>query len=80
MCLFLTLDYRVIYQYVPIIYWITIALLVAVWIPGIGTTINGESGWIDLKISLLQPSEVAKFSIILMLSKLLDDMNCHINN
>lgn len=80
MCLFLTFDYRVIYQYVPIIYWITIALLIAVWIPGIGATINGERGWIDLKISLLQPSEVAKFSIILMLSKLFDDMNCHINN
>ncbi len=79
-CLFLTFDYRVIYQYVPIIYWITIALLIAVWIPGIGININGERGWIDLKISLLQPSEVAKFSIILMLSKLLDDMNCHINN
>lgn len=80
MCLCLTFDYRVIYQYVPIIYWITIALLIVVWIPGIGTTINGARGWIDLKISLLQPSEVAKFSIILMLSKLLDDMNCHINN
>ncbi len=80
MCLFLTFDYRVIYQYVPIIYWITIALLIAVWIPGIGTTIKGERGWIDLKFFLLQPSEVAKFSIILILAKLLDDMNCHINN
>jgi rod shape determining protein RodA len=28
----------------------------------------------------LQPSEVAKFSMILMLAKLLDDMDCHINN
>ncbi|HBJ1650076.1 FtsW/RodA/SpoVE family cell cycle protein [Clostridium botulinum] len=80
MCLFLTFDYRVIYQYVPIIYWITIALLIAVWIPGIGTTIKGERGWIDLKFFLLQPSEVAKFSIILILAKLLDDMDCHINN
>jgi rod shape determining protein RodA len=76
----LTFDYKIIYGYVPIIYWITIALLIAVWIPGIGTTINGERGWIDLKISLLQPSEVAKFSIILMLSKLLDDMDCEVNN
>lgn len=80
MCLFLTFDYRVIYQYVPIIYWITIALLIAVWIPGIGATIKGERGWIDLKIFLLQPSEVAKFSIILMLAKLFDEMDCHINN
>lgn len=80
MYLFLTFDYKIIYGYVNIIYWITIVLLIAVWIPGIGTTINGERGWIDLKISLLQPSEVAKFSIILMLSKLLDDMNCEINN
>lgn len=80
MYLFLTFDYRIVYRYVPIIYWITIVLLIAVWIPGIGTTINGERGWIDLKISLLQPSEVAKFSIILMLSKLLDDIDCQINN
>lgn len=80
MYLFLTFDYRTIHQYVPIIYWITIALLIAVWIPGIGATIKGERGWIDLKVFLLQPSEVAKFSIILMLSKLLDDMDCCINN
>ncbi|WP_160687498.1 rod shape-determining protein RodA [Clostridium sp. C2-6-12] len=80
MYLFLTFDYRIVYRYVPIIYWITIVLLIAVWIPGIGATINGERGWIDLKISLLQPSEVAKFSIILMLSKLLDDIDCQINN
>lgn len=78
--LVLTFDYKIIYGYVPIIYWITIALLIAVWIPGIGKTINGERGWIDLKFSLLQPSEVAKFSIILMLSKLLEDMDCDINN
>ncbi|MBN1053687.1 rod shape-determining protein RodA [Clostridium botulinum] len=80
MYLFLTFDYRIIYGYVPIIYWITIVLLIAVWIPGIGTTIKGERGWIDLKFFLLQPSEVAKFSIILMLAKLLYDINCNINN
>ncbi|MBW6411528.1 FtsW/RodA/SpoVE family cell cycle protein [Clostridium weizhouense] len=80
MYLFLTFDYKIIYRYVPIIYWITIALLIAVWIPGIGTTIKGERGWINLRIFLLQPSEITKFSIILMLSKLLEDMNCDINN
>lgn len=78
--LILTFDYKIIYGYVPIVYWITIALLIAVWVPGIGETINGERGWINLKISLLQPSEVAKFSIILMLAKLLEDMDCDINN
>ena len=80
MYLFLTFDYRIIYDYVPTIYWITIGLLIVVWVPGIGTTINGARGWIDLRVSLLQPSEVAKFSIILMLGKLLDDMDCNINN
>jgi len=78
--LILTFDYKVIYGYVPIVYWVTIALLIAVWIPGIGETINGERGWINLRISLLQPSEVAKFSIILILAKLLEDMDCDINN
>jgi len=80
MYLILTFDYKVIYGYVPIVYWVTIALLIAVWIPGIGETINGERGWINLRISLLQPSEVAKFSIILMSAKLLEDMDCDINN
>ena len=77
--LFLTIDYSIIYRYVPVFYWASIILLIAVWIPGIGKKVNGARGWIQVGITL-QPAELAKFAIILMLAKLLDEMDCEINN
>lgn len=76
----LTFDYKAIWNYVHIIYFISIILLICVWIPGIGTEVNGGQGWINLKVCLLQPSEIAKFALILMLAKLIDEMDCDINN
>lgn len=72
------IDYRVIFRYVPVIYWGSVALLVAVWIPGIGVKVNGARGWIRLGIMNIQPAEVAKFAIILMFAKILDDIDCQI--
>ncbi|MDD6794586.1 MAG: FtsW/RodA/SpoVE family cell cycle protein [Clostridiaceae bacterium] len=72
------IDYRVIFRYVPVIYWGSVALLVAVWIPGIGVKVNGARGWIRLGIMNMQPAEVAKFAIILMFAKILDDIDCQI--
>lgn len=77
--LFVTIDYSVIYRYVPILYWGSVVLLIAVWIPGVGKTVNGARGWINIGMTL-QPAELAKFAIILMLAKLLDEMDCDINN
>lgn len=76
----LAVDYRVIYRYVPIFYWLAIVLLIAVWIPGIGITVNGARGWINLGVMKLQPAEVAKFAIILSLAKHLDEIDCQVNN
>lgn len=45
-----------------------IALLIAVLIPGIGTEAGGARRWIDLGIINFQPTEVAKFSVIIYLS------------
>jgi cell division protein FtsW len=47
---------------------ITLILLVVVLIPGVGVHINGARRWINLGFASLQPSEIAKFSIILYLS------------
>ena len=77
---FVVIDYRTIYRYVPIFYWESILLLITVWIPKIGVKVNGAYGWIDLGVTKLQPSEIAKFAIILMLAKLLDEMDCEVNN
>lgn len=41
-----------------------VALLVLVFVPGIGFSYGGASRWINLKIFLLQASEVAKFALV----------------
>ena len=80
MYVILSIDYRDVYDVTNIIYWATIVLLVAVWIPGIGQKVNGAYGWINLRICQIQPSELAKFSLILMLSKQIQDMEGRIND
>jgi len=40
-------------------------------IPGLGKTVNGNTNWIDLKVVDIQPSEFAKFLMILWASYLL---------
>jgi cell division protein FtsW len=52
---------------------ITLALLVAVLIPGIGSEINGSRRWILVPgIGSLQPAEFAKLAVILYLAHWLD--------
>jgi cell division protein FtsW len=54
-------------------YVITLALLVAVLIPGIGSEINGSRRWIVISgFGSLQPAEFAKLAIILYLAHWLD--------
>lgn len=74
------IDYSVIYRYIPVFYWGSVVLLLCVWIPGIGVKVNGARGWINIGVSNLQPAELAKFGIILMVAKLLEDMDYEINN
>jgi cell division protein FtsW len=50
---------------------ISIGLLGILAIPGVGKTVNGNTNWIDLKIVDVQPSEFAKFFMILWASYLL---------
>jgi cell division protein FtsW len=46
----------------------TIVLLMIVLIPGIGTTAGGATSWIDFGLINIQPTEIAKFSVIIYLS------------
>lgn len=50
---------------------ISIVLLLIVRIPGIGKSVNGNRNWISLKFVDVQPSELAKFLLILWASHLL---------
>lgn len=62
-------DYRSICRWSFVVYWTTILLLIAVLIPGIGTTHGwGARRWIDLAFFQFQPSEFAKLAFILALA------------
>jgi cell division protein FtsW len=67
------LDFRHLrYLAIPF-YVITLALLVAVLIPGIGSEINGSRRWIVVPgVGSLQPAEFAKLAIVLYLAHWLD--------
>lgn len=47
---------------------LTVLLLICVYIPGLGVTINGARGWLRLGRLQFQPSEVAKLSFIIYLA------------
>lgn len=75
----IAIDYGVIFNYVPIFYWGAVALLILAMIPGIGVVVNGARGWINIGVANIQPAELAKLGIILMLAKRLDEMDGKIN-
>jgi len=55
------------------IYILTIVLLVLVFIPGIGSIINGSRSWLDIFGYTFQPAELAKLGLIIILAKLLSE-------
>lgn len=57
-------------------YWgllIAATLLVLVYVPGVGVEINGSNRWVNLGFTTMQPSELAKFFLIVSIAKILDD-------
>lgn len=74
----ISIDYTILKVYTPIFYWGSILLLIATIF--IGTNINGATGWIRLGPLSLQPSEIAKMATIMMLGKVLEEMNGTIND
>ena len=49
----------------PWLFVVALVLLGAVLIPGIGTVVNGARRWISLGFTGFQPSELAKFAVLL---------------
>jgi len=66
--LFSVFDYRKFYNLaIPILVG-SIVLLFLVFIPGIGVKLLGAHRWVNLKFTLLQPSELVKLSLAIYLS------------
>ena len=77
----LIFDYSVIQGYAHIIYWFGVFLLILNRLPIFKSTVNGASSWMKIgPLPAFQPSEFAKLGIIIMLAKLLEDMDGNIND
>lgn len=69
--LFLFIDYRLFRNYALPMYIGTFVLLVAVLI--LGVDIRGSQSWFDLGFYRLQPSELGKFAMVILLAKFFAD-------
>lgn len=72
----LLLESRFLSALAPTFYVITILLLLAVLLPGLGHRVGGNQAWISLGGDFrLQPSEFAKYSTCLLLARYLSGTN-----
>ena len=70
--LFIAVPSRTWYRYGVPLLLLTVLMLVAVLIPGIGRKVNGSQRWIPLGPINLQVSELAKFVVILFMAGYLE--------
>ena len=71
----LVVDYHRLAGWGRAAYWLTLIFLVLVLIPGIGEVRYGARRWLDLGITLIQPSEFAKLAFIFALADFLTRPN-----
>ncbi len=71
--IFARFKYHLLQKLSWLIYLASLALLVLVFVPGIGLVLNGSRSWIELFGLSLQPSEFAKLAVVIILAKLLSE-------
>lgn len=64
-------DYRLWRKLAMPVMGVSVVLLLAVLIPGVGVTVSGSRRWLMLGPISLQPSEVAKLGLVLFIAELL---------
>lgn len=62
------IDYHTVCNLAIILYGISILLLILVQVPGIGVTVYGATRWLDFKLFQIQPSELCKVVMIIVMS------------
>lgn len=67
------LDYRIFKKLSILLYVIGAISLILVLIPGIGKLVNNARRWIDIGPVQFQPSELAKYALVILLASYLDD-------
>lgn len=61
-------DYRKLKDWSWLIYLVAIVLLILVFVPHIGAKRGGSYRWLDFRVAGFQPSEFAKFALIIVLA------------
>ena len=74
------IDYNLYKKHSNKILSLSLILLILVLIPGIGTLRNGSRSWFKIGPFGLQPSEIAKVSLIIFLSKYLEKNQNNLSN
>lgn len=74
------INYRVYFNYANIILLISFILLILVLIPGIGSVRNGSRSWFGIGSLGIQPSEAAKISLIVFVSKYFSLSNKYVDD
>ena len=74
------IDYNLYKKHTNKILLISLILLILVLIPGIGTIRNGSRSWFKIGPFGLQPSEIAKVSLIIFLAKYLEKNQNSLSN
>ncbi len=67
------LNYHLLQKLSWLIYLFSLAVLVLVFVPGVGLVFNGSHSWIHFFGLSLQPSEFAKLAVIIITAKLLSE-------
>ncbi len=62
------IDYGILKRFAMPIFGVSYILLFCVFLPVIGKSEKGATRWVDLKIITFQPSDVMKFSLVLILA------------
>lgn len=75
----LIFDYTLIKNFTPIFYWICIILLILSKFSPFKKVVNGAASWMVIAGISFQPSEFAKLAMILMMAKMINNMEGSIN-
>ena len=59
-----------------VIMGISLVLLLLVFVPGIGVESYGAKRWLNLGFTTIQPSEIAKFSLVIFIAGYIKDKKC----
>lgn len=73
MFFFSKFDYRIFKKFYWVIYWASVGILLLVLIPGLGSSANGATRWINLGFTQFQPSELTKVGMIIFYAGYLSD-------